>query len=118
MGGGYLSAPSVTIDPPLGQTAEGFANVGLDGAIDSITFTKTGVGYTTTTYSKVFANTIGDRDGESGFSTATGTIVLDNNQNNILRVNITNPGRLSGTLYCIGRRSYNSRKRRSWNILV
>ena len=43
MGGGYLSAPSVTIDAPLGQTAEGFANVGLDGVIDNITFTKTGM---------------------------------------------------------------------------
>ena len=82
---------SVTIDPPLGQTAEGFANVGLDGAIDSVTFTKIGVGYTTPP-TVGFSNTIGDRDGESGFSTATGTIVLDNNQNNILRVNITNPG--------------------------
>ena len=91
MGGGYLLAPGVTIDPPLGQTAEGFANVGLDGAIDSVTFTKIGVGYTTPP-TVGFSNTIGDRDGESGFSTATGTIVLDNNQNNILRVNITNPG--------------------------
>ena len=91
MGGGYLLAPGVTIDPPLGQTAEGFANVGLDGAIDSVTFTKIGVGYTTPP-TVGFSNTIGDRDGESGFSTATGNIVLDNNQNNILRVNITNPG--------------------------
>ena len=91
MGGGYLLAPSVTIDPPLGRTAEAFANVGLDGAIDSVTFTKIGVGYTTPP-TVGFSNTIGDRDGESGFSTATGTIVLDNNQNNILRVNITNPG--------------------------
>ena len=89
MGGGYLLAPGVTIDPPLGQTAEGFANVGLDGAIDSVTFTKIGVGYTTPP-TVGFSNTIGDRDGESGFSTATGTIVLDNNQNNILRVNVTN----------------------------
>ena len=91
MGGGYLLAPSVTIDPPLGRTAEAFGNVGLDGAIDSVTFTKIGVGYTTPP-TVGFSNTIGDRDGESGFSTATGTIVLDNNQNNILRVNITNPG--------------------------
>ena len=91
MGGGYLLAPGVTIDPPLGQTAEGFANVGLDGAIDSVTFTKIGIGYTTPP-TVGFSNTIGDRDGESGFSTATGNIVLDNNQNNILRVNITNPG--------------------------
>ena len=91
MGGGYLLAPGVTIDPPLGQTAEGFANVGLDGEIDSVTFTKIGVGYTTPP-TVGFSNTIGDRDGESGFSTATGTIVLDNNQNNILRVNMTNPG--------------------------
>ena len=91
MGGGYLLAPSVTIDPPLGRTAEAFGNVGLDGAIDSVTFTKIGVGYTTPP-TVGFSNTIGDRDGESGFSTATGTIVLDNNQNNILRVNMTNPG--------------------------
>ena len=91
MGGGYLLAPSVTIDPPLGRTAEAFGNVGLDGAIDSVTFTKIGVGYTVPP-TVGFSNTIGDRDGESGFSTATGTIVLDNNQNNILRVNITNPG--------------------------
>ena len=46
MGGGYVSAPSVTIDAPLGQTAEGYGNVDASGAITSITFTKTGIGYT------------------------------------------------------------------------
>ena len=91
MGGGYLSAPSVTIDAPLGQTAEGFANVGLDGVIDSITFTKTGIGYTVPPTVSI-ANTIGDRDGESGFSTATGVVVLDDAANDIERINITSPG--------------------------
>ena len=91
MGGGYLLAPGVTIDPPLGQTAEGFANVGLDGAIDSVTFTKIGIGYTTPP-TVGFSNTIGDRDGESGFSTATGVVVLDDAANDIERINITSPG--------------------------
>jgi len=91
MGGGYLSAPSVTIDPPLGQTAEGFGNVSSGGEITSITFTKTGIGYTVPPTVSI-ANTIGDRDGESGFSTATGVIVLDDAANDIERVNITSPG--------------------------
>ena len=91
MGGGYLSAPSVTIDAPLGQTAEGYGNVDASGAITSITFTKTGIGYTVPPTVSI-ANTIGDRDGVSGFGTATGVVVLDAAANDIESIHITSPG--------------------------
>ena len=91
MGGGYLSAPSVTIDAPLGQTAEGYGNVDASGAITSITFTKTGIGYTVPPTVSI-ANTIGDRDGVSGFATATGVVVLDAAANDIESIHITSPG--------------------------
>jgi hypothetical protein len=45
-GKGYVSAPSVTIAPPLIQTAVGVATTGAPGIVTGITLTNPGYGYT------------------------------------------------------------------------
>lgn len=45
-GRGYVSAPSVTITPPLVQSAVGVATTGAPGIVTAITLTNAGYGYT------------------------------------------------------------------------
>ena len=88
---GYISNPTVSISAPLGQTPEGYASVGVAGTVISITLTKTGVGYTEPSIVSI-SNTVTDRDFATGFTTATGTITLNELDNKIDHVKITNPG--------------------------
>ena len=88
---GYISNPTVSISAPLGQTPEGYGNVGVAGTIISVTLTKTGVGYTEPSIVSI-SNTVTDRDFATGFTTATGTVTLNELDNRIDHIKITDPG--------------------------